>query len=342
LIRIDGGRGEGGGQMLRTSLIFSFVLGEEIEVFHIRARRDSPGLRPQHLAVVNAFASATGGHADGAKVGSDTIRFCPGKVVDADIEIDVGTAGSVTLILQTLLSAISLKGLGAEASVKGGTDTRWSPTYDYVEKVFEPAALALGVPIYTGVKRRGYYPAGGGLVHGRCHPASKGSYVTFDRRPSDNGVNIYSVCGNLPESVAVRQAESAAEKLRKAGAVIGATSVQRVESESPGTSILTSHVEPGMVFLGGDAIGERGVRAEEVGAAAASLIASPLAKGASVDRHLADMLVPLMALQGGGEMVTDEETQHLKTNLELAATFTRCEYEIAKEGELFRVRITKR
>jgi RNA 3'-terminal phosphate cyclase (ATP) len=341
LIRIDGGEGEGGGQILRTSLIFSFVLGREIEVYNIRARRDNPGLRPQHLAVVNAFASATGGRIENAKVGSDSIRFSPGSGKDIDLEIDVGTAGSVTLILQTLLSAASLKGLGARLLVKGGTDTRWSPTYDYLQEVFEPAALALGVPISTRAERRGYYPAGGGLVEGRCLPARAGTYVRLDGQPAGREVDVFSVCSSMPKSVALRQADSAVSFLRKAGATVGEVKARRFESSSPGTSILTSHVEEGRVFLGGDAVGERGVRAEDVGKSAASAVAAPLFKGACVDGHLADMLVPLMALQGGGEMLTDEETQHLRTNLALASRFTGCLHEICKEGALFRVRIER-
>ncbi|HVP23989.1 MAG TPA: RNA 3'-terminal phosphate cyclase [Conexivisphaerales archaeon] len=342
MLRIDGGEGEGGGQILRTSLLFSFVLGQGIEVFNIRAKRDNPGLRPQHLAVVTAFASATGGVVENAKVGSDVIRFSPGSEVPDRIEIDVGTAGSVTLILQTLLSAVSLKGLGTRAVVRGGTDTRWSPTYDYLEKVFEPAAALLGLPLGTNVRQRGYYPAGGGLVEGQCQPAKETAYVRLDSKPSDAAVDVFSVCGSLPESVAQRQSDSAIARLRGSGAFAERAFVQRVDSDSPGTSILVCHVEDGRVFLGSDAVGERGVRAEVVGASAASGMASPLSKGAAVDRHLADMLVPLMALQGGGEMVTDEETQHLRTNLAVAARFTGCGYGITREGGLCRVRVAGR
>jgi RNA 3'-phosphate cyclase len=340
LISINGGEGEGGGQILRTSLIFSLALGRDVEVYDIRAKRDRPGLRPQHLAVVNAFASATCGNVENAEVGSDRIRFHPGEVASRNLEIDVGTAGSVTLILQTLLSALSLKGLDARVLVRGGTDTRWSPTYDYLEKVFEPAALTLGVPIRTSVRRRGYYPEGGGLVEGICLPARPGAYVRLDRSPANKGVRIVSTCANLPETVASRQADSASSFIRRAGAVVEEVAVHRVEAASPGTSILAYHVEDGAVFLGGDAVGERGVKAEDVGSSAASSIVSPLSKGATVDRHLADMLVPLLALQGGGEMLTDEETQHLRTNLEVASTFTGCPYDVSREGTLWRVRMT--
>jgi RNA 3'-phosphate cyclase len=322
--------------------MFSLVQGMEVEVYNIRAKRDNPGLRPQHLAVVTAFASATGGRVENAKVGSDWIRFSPASSVSDSLEIDVGTAGSVTLILQTLLSAISLKGQECSLRVRGGTDTRWSPTYDYFKKIYEPGARALGVKIESTLKRRGFYPAGGGIVEGRCWPAGPSSFVKFERHPALDGVAVSSVCANLPRSVAARQADSAVACLTKAGAHVEDVSVDEQDADSPGTSILVHHREGDAVFLGGDAVGERGVRAEDVGASAASDFLASRSKGASVDHHLADMLVPLMVLQGGGEMLTDEDTQHLRTNLEVAAAFTGCLYDIAREGALYRVKVLKR
>jgi RNA 3'-terminal phosphate cyclase (ATP) len=129
--------------------------------------------------------------------------------------------------------------------------------------------------------------------------------------------------------------------LKEAGARIDDVGVDEEEADSPGTAILVHHREGDAVFLGGDAVGERGVRAEDVGASAASDFLAARSKGASVDHHLADMLVPLMALQGGGEMLTDEDTQHLRTNLEVAAAFTGCLYDLAREGPLYRVRILR-
>jgi RNA 3'-phosphate cyclase len=322
--------------------MFSLVQGKEVEVYNIRAKRDNPGLRPQHLAVVTAFASATGGRVENAKVGSDWIRFAPSSEIRNHLEVDVGTAGSVTLILQTLLSALSLKGLECSLRVRGGTDTRWSPTYDYFKKIYEPAASALGVRIESTLRRRGFYPAGGGVVEGQCWPAGPGSLTKFESAPATHGAAVSSVCANLPKSVAARQADSAVARLEEAGAQVEDVSVEEQAADSPGTSILVHHREGAAVFLGGDAVGERGVRAEDIGASAATSYLGSRSKGASVDHHLADMLVPLMALQGGGEMLTDEDTQHLRTNLEVAAAFTGCLYEIAREGVLYRVRVIKK
>jgi RNA 3'-terminal phosphate cyclase (ATP) len=319
--------------------MFSLVQGKEVEVYNIRAKRDNPGLRPQHLAVVTAFASATGGRVENAKVGSDWIRFSPSSEARDSLEIDVGTAGSVTLIMQTLLSALSLKGLECNLRVRGGTDTRWSPTYDYFKRIYEPAASALGVRIETTLKRRGFYPAGGGVVEGRCWPAEPASQTRFESPPATHGVEVSSVCANLPKSVASRQADSAVARLTEAGAQVEDVSVDEQAADSPGTAILVHHRERDAVFLGGDAVGERGVRAEDIGASAASSFLASRSKGASVDHHLADMLVPLMSLQGGGQMLTDEDTQHLRTNLEVAAAFTGCLYGIEREGALYRVRV---
>ena len=342
MIRIDGGRGEGGGQILRTSLFFSLVMREEVEVFNIRAKRDNPGLRPQHLAVLRAFTEVTEGRSENATIGSDRITFTPSTAVKSSLEIDVGTAGSITLILQSLLPAISMRGLSCRIAVRGGTDTRWSPTFDYFKLVLEPAMEAVGIPFASRVYRRGYYPAGGGRVEAECHPARKGAYVQLVGGPGSEEARILSVCSKLPRSVATRQAESAASLLQEAGIRVAELTVDESQSESPGTSILVYHNETPSVFIGGDAVGERHLRAEEVGASAAKAFIPALAKRASVDHHLADMLVSVLALHGGGEMLTDESTEHLRTNLEVAKAFTGCSYEVSTDGALCRVKVLGR
>jgi RNA 3'-phosphate cyclase len=342
LISIDGSHGEGGGQILRTSLMFSLMQGVGVEVFNIRAKRENPGLRPQHLAVVRAFAEATGGTVENATVGSDRIRFVPAIETRSALDIDVGTAGSITLILQTLLPALSLKGKSCVVRVRGGTDTRWSPTFDYFKLVYEPAMQAVGIGFSTKLVRRGYYPNGGGIVEARCSPASPRSAILLEGGSRIEGAKIVSACSNLAKSVAERQAASAASRLEAEGLRVEETHIEEGKADSPGTSILVYHVEAGAQFVGGDAVGERGVRAEDVGKAAAGSFLTAATRNVAVDHHLADMLVPALAMQGGGEVTTDEATEHLRTNLEVAKAFTGCSFELLHEAQSWRVRVGKR
>ena len=342
LIRIDGSQGEGGGQILRTSLFFSFVLGREVVVENIRAKRDNPGLRPQHLAVIKAFEKVTGGQAENAAVGADWVKFSPGHHVEAQLEVDVGTAGSITLILQTLLPALSLRGHSCSVKVRGGTDTRWSPTYGYFKSLYEPAMTTLGLKFSTRVIRRGYYPAGGGWVEASTGPASLLEAVSFIRGPSQSTARLVSICSRLPRRVAERQAAAATAVLQRSKIKIEGVEIGVEDAESPGTSLVVFHTEEDRrCFLGADSIGEKGVTAEEVGRSAAERFCSAMKSGASVDRNLADMVVPVLALVGEGEVVTEAATGHLRTNLAVAQAFTGCDYELHEAEGICRVHVSK-
>jgi RNA 3'-terminal phosphate cyclase (ATP) len=342
MITIDGNQGEGGGQILRTSLFFSLVLGEEVRVEKIRAKRENPGLRPQHLAAIRAFAEVTGGEVENAKVGASWIRFRPSDKAKGETTIEVGTAGSVTLILQSLLPAVALAGRRASVKVKGGTDTKWSPTYEYFKRVFEPAANAMGLRISTRLLRRGYYPIGGGLVEGTAHPSEVVEEKDFCLPPTKRAGTIVSVSSNLRRDVVKRQCGAAREALETRGVEVEATEAREEEANSPGSSVLVYRTEPDRCYFGGDAIGERGLPAESVGRAAARIFLATLDSGASVDPHLADMLVPLMAFSKRARLLTDRETPHLTTNLAVAKAFTGCDFYLQRAGRLCEVIVAGR
>jgi len=328
MIKVDGSQGEGGGQILRTGLFFAFVLDEEVRVDNIRANRENPGLRPQHLAVLKAFSEVAGGELENAKVGAEWIRYRPSLDIKNQIRIDVGTAGSITLILQALLPALSVRGVTCRISVRGGTDTRWSPTYDYFVRVYEPAMRLMGVSFSTELVRRGYYPVGGGLVDAITGPAKISKEVEFLSLVSDAKAKIVSTCSGLAISVAERQANASAMMLEREGVKVEDRKVNHEEADSPGTAILVHSGSTSGRYVGGDAIGERGVRAEEVGRRAASSYISCIKSGASVDCHMADMLVPIAALGERTTFITERLTEHLKTNLLVARAFTGCEWTV--------------
>ncbi len=334
-ILVDGSFGEGGGQILRSSLLFSTLLNRPVRVINIRAKRSNPGLRPQHLATIKAFVEITGGKAEGLSVGSTTIRYSPGDEVKDFIRIDVGTAGSITLMLQSLVPALGFKGKEVKLRLIGGTDTRWSPTSEYFMRVVLPFFNLVGLSVSMKVIRRGYYPRGGGIVD-VVIKKTKGPRAFEAIRPLEKPrARIVSIASRLPRSVAERQAKSALTVLQDVGIQIDGQEIRTEEAISPGTSILIYSTYPDIhYFVGGDAVGEKGIPAEEIGKRATRNFIDEVSKGAVIDRHLADMVVPLAAIaHGKSRMLTSELTGHLSTNLYIARMFTGCSYSVRKDKE---------
>lgn len=331
-ILVDGSFGEGGGQILRSSLLFSTLLNRPVKVINIRAKRSNPGLRPQHLATIKAFVEITGGMAEGLFVGSTTIKYFPGEELKGSLKIDVGTAGSITLMLQSLIPALGLKKKEVHLKLIGGTDTKWSPTMEYFRRIVLQFFNLIGLSVSLRVLRRGYYPRGGGIVDVAIGK-DKG-LKAFEAVNVEKGAKAYvvSICSKLPKSVAERQARSAMKMLRDAGIDIGNVEIYAENSISPGTSVLVYSTKPEtFYFIGGDSIGEKGVPAEEIGRRAAAAYLEEV--NVAVDRHLADMVIPLAAIAPGrSRLLTSELTGHLSTNLHIAKKFTGSEYSVERVG----------
>ena len=331
-IRIDGSYGEGGGQILRTSVALSAITKKPIEVFNIRAKRDNPGLRPQHVSAVKAIASLCDANVQQVNVGSSMIRFAPKEMRSGSMKIDVGTAGSITMILQAVIPAISISGKRAEVELIGGTDTRWSPTFDYLRYVFHSAYKVLGINFDLSVLRRGYYPVGGGVVKVAIEPCSKLKPLDMINAPKVEP-KMVSVCSMLPKDVAERQIASALAKLQKANVRCNSYSASFEQSHSPGSSILIYSISDYGPFIGGDSIGERGKRAEQVGAEAADKFLDAYVSNAPIDPYLADMLIlPLSLADGKSRFMVNRVSQHLSTNLYVTSKFVDYKYEISKSN----------
>lgn len=356
LIRIDGSYGEGGGQILRTAIALSAITKKPIEVFNIRANRPNPGLRPQHASAVKILAEVFNARVENAEVGSSMIRFFPGEEgygmgsdksssVSGDgssgvrgNRMDIGTAGSITLVLQALIPAVSISGNRLEMELVGGTDVKWSPTVDYMRYVVRPAFKALGIEFNISVKRRGYYPIGGGVVHVSIEPCKKVKAVDLLSAPRLDA-RIISVCSNLPRHVAERQVAGALARLEKEGVKCAHTSTLIEPAASPGSALLVYCSSDYGPFIGGDAIGEKGKRAEDVGSYAASRFLEPYMSNATVDPNLADMLVlPLSLADGRSRYTVSSVSMHLDTNLYIASRITSCRYSIERVGSTDRER----
>ncbi len=335
-VEVDGSFGEGGGQILRTAVCFSMVLGVPIRVTRIRAGRKVPGLRPQHSATIKILGEICSATIEGAEVGSTELKFSPGEVVRARGSFNLGTAASIPLVLQAVIPAVSLMGKSYDLELVGGTDVPWSPTSDYIERVVCPAMKAVGVIFAFRVERRGYYPNGGGRasVHvdacDRVEPLQLASKRGEVKGPE---VSLVSRCGRLPVSVAERQARSAVSVLRARGVETVQKEVYLEESVSPGSSMLVSLVDEGC-YLGGDAIGARGKPAETVGREASESFLTAFASGARADAHLADMLAPVLCLSDSpSALLIPYVTEHLRTSLHVARQFTSAEHSFEDRGK---------
>jgi RNA 3'-phosphate cyclase len=323
-VEVDGSQGEGGGQILRTAIAFSAIVRRPVRVVKVRAGREVPGLRRQHASVLRILAGVFGGKLEGAQEGSTTVSFAPGRPGTQSYEVDMGTAASITLVLQAVVPAVALGGSGLRLDLVGGTDVPWSPTFDYFQRVVTEGYRAVGINVQVSASRRGYYPRGGGRVTAviqRC-----GSVVPLEltSRPGVGTVDLISRCGELPRKVAERQADAASAELEKSGIRVGTVDVIQEGTDSPGTSILAYHVGTNS-FLGSDALGERGKLAEEVGREAAARFVSAASSGACFDAHLGDMIIPFLSLGPGPSRISvPEVTPHLVSGLRLAEQFTSC------------------
>lgn len=338
-IRIDGSQGEGGGQILRTAISLAAVLGRPVEVTDIRSKRPNPGLRPSHLAAVKVVADLFGAKVENLQVGSQHVRFDPsgGRFApgggEGSVRVDIGTAGSIPLTLMAVVPAVSLSGNYLEIEITGGTDVKASPTIDYLRYVVAEAYRAIGIQFSLDVQRRGYYPKGGGVVKATiepCRPSPSPAEFLNGRRHNIEP-RIMSVCSQLPKHVAERQISSALLALEKRGVRCRNYTASFETASSPGTSTLVySASDSGGPYIGGDSIGEIGKRAEQVGQEAAERFLESALAGAAVDPFLADMLVlPLSLAKGGTSRYrVARVTEHLKTNLQVAAALTGCKYRI--------------
>lgn len=342
MIEIDGSVGEGGGQVLRSALSLSCLTGRAFSIRNIRKNRSQPGLMRQHLMAVQSAARLSSARVEGDRLGSVSLVFQPGKVRGGDYAFDIGTAGSTTLVLQTLVPPLLRAEKRSRVSVVGGTHVPFSPCWDYFAGVFWPAVARLGVQGEPVLESYGFYPRGGGQIRCRVQPSPELSPCTLLERGRLLRVSGVSAVGNLPRLIAERQSRSALDLLREAvgGDVEMELEIKEVRVYGHGTFIFLKaeyeHADAGFTVLGA-----RGKPAELVGEEAAREFLEHHRTGMPVDPHLADQLVLYLACAPGPSLVaTSRITRHLVTNLEVAGYFLNLRSEVAGvEGGPGRVRI---
>jgi RNA 3'-terminal phosphate cyclase (ATP) len=338
MIPIDGSQGEGGGQVLRTALALSVLTGQPTRIENIRARRSNPGLRPQHLTAVKAAAAVCDAETEGARLESQTLEFEPGGPARAgNYAFDVaeiagqGSAGSVGLVLQTVLLPLAMAEGASRVVLRGGTHVPWAPSVDYVRSVFLPTAAEMGLEAEVALDRWGFYPVGQGQAEIRI-PGRAGQSLqplAITGRGDLRQVSGRAVAANLPSHIPQRMVNRARNVLTEAG-LNTSLHPERVRGAGPGAGIfLVAEYE--RVRAGFTAYGRKGLPSERVAEAACEDLLAHHRTGQPVDPHLADQLVLPMALaQGTSTLAISAITHHLLTNLAVLQTFL--PVEVAVEG----------
>lgn len=327
MIEIDGGYGEGGGQILRTALSFSCILKIPFRLYNIRKRREPSGLRPQHLMAVNAARTIAGADISGAHIGSRELLFKPTQVTAGHYRFDIGTAGSTSLVLQTLLPPLLLAEKKSIIDLIGGTHVPFSPSFHFMEKIFMPMLRRLGCDIRLHMETCGFYPRGGGRIRAEISPVRELLPVSLTERGEIVEVRGVSAVANLPEHIAVRQLNAATEILAKLGCPLKIAPIH-LPATGRGSFIIL-FADAAHSLAGFDALGEPGKPAEKVGREAASELIMWHETEAALDRHLADQLVIYLALcSHTSSFTTAAVTRHLLTNLWVAESFGACNYEV--------------
>ena len=313
-LALDASHGEGGGQVLRTALALSAALRRPVSLEHIRRRRRKPGLQPQHLTVVRALAAVADAEVAGATLGSTAVTFIPRELRAGDWRFDIGaisgSAGSVSLLLQSLLLPLALAGAPSRLTLLGGTHVPWSPTVHDLTAAFLPALADLGLPARLHLVRWGWYPAGGGEIDVAVAPTGSLRGLEATEAPAPIDIQGVSAVSRLPRSIAERQRRQAEARLRAAGLRAEISIDEDTTARGPGT-LLFLGVAGRAGFAG---LGRRGVPAERVADAAVDELLAWRASGAAIDVHLADQIVAFLALADGPSAFTCPRlSEHLRT-----------------------------
>ena len=332
-IKIDGGWGEGGGQIIRSAVTLSAITGKPVEIENIRKNRKVPGLRPQHLLGVKILSKICQAKVEGLHVNSTSLKFFPTKGLDFDLQEDIGTAGSISLILQVLIPAVSLMKNSLKLSIIGGTDVPWSPTSDYTKHVFSEALSRIGINFTSEIKSRGYYPKGGGLVETQIQPCKNPRPISLLKRDTKE-TKLFCTYSQIPREAIEKETDTARNILAKNGFDCDIT-IKEENAQDKGCSMLVFSHDSGSVT------GSDGIYQKSLNGLGESVAKRFIESNLGIDLNLSDMLiVPLSLIKETSVFRVKQITKHLETNLFVAAKMTGCRYGIGKLDDGFEVRIS--
>lgn len=345
MIELDGSLGEGGGQILRTSLALAMCTGQRMKIQRIRAKRSKPGLMRQHLACVHAAVAVSGANAQGAELGSQELLFEPGAVRAGDHVFNVGSAGSCTLVLQTVLPALMLAEGTSRVTLTGGTHNPMAPPFHFLERSFAPLLRRLGVGLVLDLRRLGFYPAGGGEFTASVQPAL-GALTPFDVTERGALQQAYAEClaPALPPRVAARELETLGRALGWSGEQLRTPTVR--QNEGPGNALMATlaHEHVSEVVT---AFGEKSVSAERVANSVVKEVQAFSANIGALGPHLADQWMLPLALaitqsKGQAAFTCTEMTEHATTNIGVIEAFVPVRFAVTEETAHWRVSVAAR
>lgn len=331
ILKIDGSHGESGGQILRSAVTLSSITGIPIQIENIRKNRKVPGLRAQHLTAVKLLAKICNAKVEGLQIGSSDIKFYPNQVQDISLQENVGTAGSISLILQALIPAVAIAKKKLDLSIIGGTDVSWSPTSNYTKYVLREAYSRIGIDFSMEIQTLGYYPKGGGMVNVTVYPAKKLSPISLTRR---NTKDAKLLCMHSGISDIASYIDDVNNALTKSGFSVE-SQINEKSAQNQGASLVIFSQDSTSIngadelldFKNKDIFGRKCQN---------SFLESYL----GVDNNLSDMLVmPLSLINETSVLTVREISEHLQTNLYITSKITGCKYGIGKIDGGYEVRI---
>ncbi len=320
-IHIDGSQGEGGGQILRTSLALAALLRKPVKIDNIRANRSQPGLKTQHLAGVLALARITEAELEGAKKHSTNLVFVPRTLKGGMYRFEISTAGAASMLLGAVLPALLFAPQPSEVTITGGTHVPFSPPFHYLDKVFLPALSKLGGEVGLELVRWGFYPKGGGEIRAHVHPCNSLQGVKMKNRGVLKGLQLLACSSaNLPEHIAQREIGHVEMSLDKYKDKLRSKALA-CQAFSPGNFVFLE-ADYEHATAGFSALGKRGKPAEEVADETCRAFKGFEKNATTVDSHLADQIILYMALAHGDSFfITDKVTSHLMTNIQIIQRF---------------------
>ena len=341
MLEIDGSYGEGGGQILRTAVALSVLTKKPVEIKNIRANRPNPGIKPQHYIAIQSVKEICNADVEGLEIGSSNLAFTPGDVKGGEYKFDIGTAGSITMVFQACLLSALKTSERITIFVTGGTDVKWSPSWDYFRHVFLPLIQRIGVSVDARLIRRGYYPKGGGEAEFTIEPSKGVKPLQLDERQEYSDVKGIIHLANLPGHVGTRMKHASIKSLIKHG-LKASIEMEEATSLSTGTGI-TLWVESKDVVLGSTVLGEKGVSAEKIGEDAAQNLLCEIDAGATVDVYAFDQILPYMALardKGSSSCIVHEVSSHARTNMWLVNQFFDIDFKLDQTDDNLLVKIS--
>jgi RNA 3'-terminal phosphate cyclase (ATP) len=346
MIELDGSVGEGGGQILRSALALSLCTGQSMKIRRIRARRSKPGLMRQHLTCVNAAVAISGARAEGAALGSQELVFEPGPVRPGEYSFNVGTAGSCSLVLQTVLPPLMTAPSQSRVMLSGGTHNPMAPPYHFLERCFAPLLRRLGVDLALDLKRMGFYPAGGGEFSATISPPVGGlTPVDLVERGPLREAFAECLAPGLPSRVAQRELRAVGQALEWPQEQLRTPAVR--QNEGPGNALMATLVHEHVTEMV-TAFGEKGVSSEAVAAELVKEVQSFQQGAGAIGPHLADQwMLPLsltvVGTKKAASFTCTEMTDHSKTNIGVIEAFLPVRFDVVESGPtLWRVSLAAR